>query len=188
MSRVAVLEKTAADLAAIWRTATNAEKKASAECFAVLKSIADIERLPHVMNSGVVAERYQEVESFGQGGSAAVQANFPVIPVTTSAARFEVALDVPSNAGKTILGNGDDFSEVQFLRTAAPPPSSRNHRKRRCAPASASIARASMSARRRRRMLAQVPANGAFRQRGRRLPRTGLARCASARRCASRRR
>ncbi len=59
---MAILEKTAADLAAIWRTATNAEKKASAECFAVLESIADIERLPHVMNSGVVAERYQELE------------------------------------------------------------------------------------------------------------------------------
>ncbi len=66
------------------------------------------------------------VQSFGQGASAAVQTNFPVIPVTTSAARFEAALDVPSNAGKTILGNGDDFSEVQFLRAAAPPPSSRN--------------------------------------------------------------
>lgn len=61
------------------------------------------------------------VQSFGRDGSSAVTTIMPQIPVGTTEARFEVAVDLPSISGKTIPANGGDGTGVVFVRPSTSP-------------------------------------------------------------------
>ncbi len=59
------------------------------------------------------------IQFFGTGGSPFIEVVFPTIPVTTAPTRFEVAVDMPSVAGKTIASG--DATLFRFERAPTSP-------------------------------------------------------------------
>lgn len=71
--------------------------------------------------AGIAQLEAQAVQIFGAGGSAFVETLFPPISVTTSPARFEVAVDLPSVIDQDMTSDGGDGTGFIFLRRSTSP-------------------------------------------------------------------